>query len=130
MKIKTIETKIILRALRNFLARPEVENKMLTAVMPVDAKLGDLSGKEVEIPLNSVFQGLTNKLSFQEMAKVLDENNDVVVIFLEEFANELDGYSPAVDKSGVPFKDRERAVDSVANELDGDFDDSEDEQKE
>jgi hypothetical protein len=127
MKIKTIETKIILRALRNFLSRPEVENKTLTAVMPVDAKLGNLSGKEVEIPLTSVFQGMTNKLSFKEMAKVLDENNDVVIIFLEEFANELDGYSPAVDKSAVPFKDRERAVDDVASELEGDFSDSEDE---
>ena len=125
-----IETRIIIRSLRNFLARPEVENKMLTAVMPVDAKLGDLSGKEVEIPLTSVFQGLTNKLSYKEMAKVLDENNDVVIIFLEELANELDGYSPLVDKSSVPFKDREEAVDNVANELEGDFDDSKDEQKE
>ena len=125
-----IETRIIIRSLRNFLARPEVENKMLTAVMPVDAKLGDLSGKEVEIPLTSVFQGLTNKLSYKEMAKVLDENNDVVIIFLEELANELDGYSPLVDKSGVPFKDREEAVSNVANELEGDFDDSKDEQKE
>jgi hypothetical protein len=125
-----IETKIILRSLRNFLARPEVKNKMLTAVMPVDAKLGDLSGKEVEVPLESVFQGLTNKLSFKEMAKVLDENNDVVIIFLEEMANELDGYSSAVNKSDVPFKDRERAVDDVANELEGDFSDSEDGQKE
>ena len=125
-----IETRIIIRSLRNFLARPEVENKMLTAVMPVDAKLGDLSGKEVDVPLTSVFQGLTNKLSFKEMAKVLDDNNDVVIIFLEEFASELDGYSPAVDKSSVPFKDRERAVDSVVHELDGDFSDGENEQKE
>lgn len=125
-----IETKIILRSLRNFLAREEVENKMLTAVMPVDAKLGDLSGKEVEIPLSSVFQGLTNKLSFKEMAKVLDENNDVVIIFLEELSNELDGYSPAVAKSNVPFKDREKAVDNVVTELDGEFIDSKDEQKE
>jgi len=119
------ETRIILRSLRNFLARKEVENKMLTAVMPTDAKLGDLSGKEVEIPLSSVFQGLTNKLSFNEMAKVLDENNDVVIVFLEELSSELDGYSPVVAKSSIPFKTREEKVDNVAKELDGDFDEDE-----
>lgn len=119
------ETRIILRSLRNFLAREEVENKMLTTVMPKDAKLGDLSGKEVEIPLSSVFQGLTNKLSFNEMAKVLDENNDVVVVFLEELASELDGYSPIVAKSSTPFKTREEKVDNVAKEIGGDFDEGE-----
>ena len=122
-----VETRILLRALRNFLARPEIENKMLTAVMPNDAKLGDLAGKEVEVPLNSVFQGLTNKLSFKEMAKVLDENNDVVIIFLEELYNELDGYAPIVDKYGVPIKDREKEVSDIADGLmhEGDFSENE-----
>jgi len=119
------ETRIILRSLRNFLDRKEVENKMLTAVMPKDAKLGNLSGKEVEIPLSSVFQGLTNKLSFEEMAKVLDENNDVVIVFLEELAGELDGYVSSVDRSSIPFKDREKDVSDVVKTLSGDSDEDE-----
>jgi len=112
-----VETRILLTALRNFLDRPEVKDKTMTAVMPVNPKLGDLSGKIVDVPLTSVFQGLTNKLSFTDMAKTLDDNNDVVRIFIEELSNELQGYTPSVEDSDVSFKDRGKAVDAVAEGL-------------
>lgn len=119
------ETKIILKALRNFLDRPEVKNKMLTAKMPVNPKLGDLSGKEVEIPLTSVFQGLTHKIGFDEMAKVFDENNDVVCIFLEELANELQDYVPPTEESGVSIENKEKEVNEISEGLKGGSDESE-----
>jgi transcription antitermination factor NusA-like protein len=115
------ETRLILTVFRNFMDRPEIKDREITAQMPVDARLGDISGKEVEIPMTSVFQGMTNKLSFTEMAKVLDENNEVVSIFLEEMCVELDGYAPAVDEPGISIKDKGEAVDKVANELEGEF---------
>ncbi len=111
------ETRIILTAFRNFLDRPEIKDKMLTAVMPVDAKLGDLSGKEVEVPLSSVFQGITHKLSFRDMAKALDDNNDVVVVFLEELSTELKGYVPPIAGQSIPIKDREKEVKTISKEL-------------
>ena len=119
------ETRIILTALRNFLARPEVKNKKLVAQMPVDIKLGDLSGKLVEIPLTSVFQGMTHKIGFDEMAKVFDENNDVVCIFLEELSNELQDYVPPKEEPGVSIEDKEREVSNISNDLKGSSDESE-----
>jgi len=114
-----IETRILLTALRNFLDRDEVKDKKITAVMPVNPKLGDLSGKVVEIPLTSVFQGLTNKLSFTDMSKTLDDNNDVVRIFIEELSNELQGYTPPVEDDDVSIKDKKKAVDVMAEDLSG-----------
>ena len=114
------ETRIILTALRNFLDRPEIKDKLLTAVMPVDAKLGDLSGKEVEIPLSSVFQGITHKLSFSDMAKSLDDNNDVVIVFLDELSRELKDYIPPIEKQFVPIKDRDEAVKGLSRSLKAD----------
>ena len=111
------ETRIILTALRNFLARPEVKDKTISAVMPGDARLGDLSGKEVEIPLSSVFQGLTHKIGFGDMAKVLDENNDVVVVFLEELSNELRDYVPATEEANVSIKSKENKIKSISKDL-------------
>ena len=120
-----VETKIILTALRNFLDRPEVKNKKLTAQMPVNPKLGNLSGKECEIPLTSVFQGLTHKIGFEDMAKVFDENNDVVCIFLEELSNELKDYVPTIDEPGVSIEDKEKEVSNISEELKGSSDESE-----
>jgi len=111
------ETRILLTALRNFLDRPEVKDKVLTAVMPVDAKLGNLSGKEVDVPFSSVFQGITNKLSFSDMARSLDDNNDVVIIFLDELSRELKDYMPPIEKQSVPIKDRDEAVKSLSRNL-------------
>lgn len=119
------ETKIILNALCNFLDRPEVRNKKLTAQMPVDIKLGDLSGKLVEIPILSLFQGMTHKIGFDEMSKVFDENNDVVCIFLEELSNELQDYVPPTEDSGVSIEDKDKEVGNISNELKGDSDKSE-----
>jgi len=119
-----VETRILLTALRNFLDRNEVKDKKITAVMPVNPKLGDLSGKVVDIPLTSVFQGLTNKLSFTDMAKTLDDNNDVVRIFIEELSNELQDYTPPVEDADVSIKDRKKIVDDVAEVLSSGVDDS------
>lgn len=115
-----VETRILLTALRNFLDRPEVKDKTMTAVMPVNPRLGDLSGKTVDVPLTSVFQGLTNKLSFTDMAKTLDDNNDVVRIFIEELSNELQGYTPPIEDSGVSIKEKKKIVDDVAEDLSSD----------
>jgi len=111
------ETRVILTAFRNFLDRQEIKDKMLTAVMPKDARLGDLSGKEVEIPLSTVFQGMTNKLSFTDMAKVLDDNNDVVCIFLEELANGLQDYVPPTEEPDVSIKTKEKEVKDISKDL-------------
>jgi len=119
------ETRIILTAFRNFLDRQEIKDKMLTAVMPKDARLGDLSGKEVEVPLSTVFQGMTHKLSFTDMAKVLDDNNDVVCIFLEELSNGLQTYVPPVEDSGVSIKDKEKKVKDISKDLKGASDEDE-----
>jgi len=119
-----VETRILLTALRNFLDRPEVKDKKMTAVMPVNPKLGDLSGKTVEIPMTSVFQGLTNKLSFTDMAKTLDDNNDVVRIFIEELSNELKDYTPSVEDADVSIKEKKKIVDDVADVLTSGVDDS------
>lgn len=121
-----VETKIILTALRNFLDRDEVKNKKITAKMPNDPRLGDLSGKEVEMPLTTVFQGLTHKIGFKDMAKVLDENYTIVRIFLVELRSELDAYLPFVEDSDVSIKDKGKAVDDVADDLSSDVDDSSD----
>lgn len=120
-----VETKIILTALRNFLDRPEVKDKKITAQMPVNPKLGNLSGKLVEIPLTSVFQGMTHKIGFADMAKVFDENNDVVCIFLEELSNELQDYVPPVEEPGVSIESKEKEVDDISKGLKGDSDESE-----
>ena len=111
------ETRVILTAFRNFLNRQEIKDKMLTAVMPKDARLGDLSGKEVEVPLTTVFQGMTNKMSFKDMAKVLDDNNDVVCIFLDELSNGLQGYVPPIEVADVPIKDKEKKVKDISKDL-------------
>lgn len=113
------ETRIILTAFRNFLARQEIKDKMLTAVMPKDARLGDLSGKEVEVPLSTVFQGMTHKLSFEDMAKVLDDNNDVVCIFLEELFDGLHGYIPPTEEPDVSIKTKEKEVKDISKDLKG-----------
>ena len=112
-----VETRILLTALRNFLDRPEIKDKKITAMMPVNPRFGDLSGKEVEMPLTSVFQGLTNKLAFADMAKTLDDNNDVVRIFIEELSNELQGYTPPVEDADVSIKEKKQIVDDVAEVL-------------
>jgi len=119
-----VETRILITALRNFLDRPEVKDKKITAVMPVNPRLGDLSGKVVEIPLTSVFQGLTNKLSYKDMAKTLDDNNDVVRIFIEELSDGLQDYTPSVEDADVSLKDRKHIVDDVADVLTSGVDDS------
>lgn len=111
------ETRIILTAFRNFLDRQEIKDKMLTAVMPVDARLGDLSGKEVTIPLSTVFQGMTHKLSFKDMGKVLDDNNDVVCVFLEEMANGLHNYVPPVEEPEVSLRTKEKEVKDISKDL-------------
>jgi len=111
------ETRIILTAFRNFLDRQEVKDKMLTATMPVDARLGDLSGKEVEVPLSTVFQGMTHKLSFKDMAKVLDDNNDVVCVFLEELCSGLQGYVPPVEEPAISIKNKEEEVKGISKDL-------------
>ena len=111
------ETRIILTAFRNFLARQEIKDKMLTATMPPDAKFGNLAGKEVEVPLSTVFQGMTNKLSFKDMAKVLDENNDVVCVFLSELASGLQGYVPPLEEPVVSIETKERDVKNISNDL-------------
>jgi len=115
------ETRIILSALRNFLDRPEIKNKTAVATMPVDAKLGNLSGKEVEIPMTSVFQGLFNKVSFKQMAETLDANSDIVAIFLVELTNELKDYIPPTES--VPIKEKDDAVKDISSGLKGDSDD-------
>lgn len=118
------ETRIILSTLRNFLDRPEIKNKTAVATMPVDAKLGNLSGKEVEIPLTSVFQGLFNKVSFKQMAETLDENNEIVAIFIEELTNELRDYIPPTEP--VPIKEKDDAVKDISSGLKDDRDDNDD----
>lgn len=119
-----VETRILITALRNFLDRQEVRDKKITAVMPVNPKLGDLSGKVVEIPMTSVFQGLTNKLSFADMAKTLDDNNDVVRIFIEELSNGLQDYTPPIEDADVSIKEKKKIVDDVAEVLTSGVDDS------
>ncbi len=121
------ETRIILTALRNFLDRDDVKNRKVTAKMPNDVRLGDLSGKEVEVPLESFFQGLTHKVAFSDMAKTLDENNDIVCIFLEEFCNELSGYKPPVEDTNVSIEDKEKEVDNISKDLKGDSSEHKDE---
>jgi hypothetical protein len=119
------ETKILLVALRNFLARPEVKNKKLVATMPVDPRLGDMSGKAVDVPLESVLQGLLHKLSFKDMTKTLDENNDVVAVFLSELYKSFKKYY-VPDKSVIGNIDKEKHVDALAdNIIDGEFNESE-----
>jgi hypothetical protein len=115
------ETRIILSALRNFLDRPEIKGKTVVATMPADARLGDLSGKDVDIPLTSVFQGLFNKVSFKQMAEILDANNDVVAIFIEELSNELKSYVPITES--VSIKTKEKEVKDISTGLKGDVDD-------
>lgn len=124
------ETRIIMTALRNFLVRPEVKDKQLTAVMPNNAKFGDMAGKEVEIPLTSVFQGLLHKLSFEDMATTLDDNNDVVCIFLEELSNELQGYVPPTEEPGVSVKSKEQEVKNISDDLKSSDSDEDEQRKE
>ena len=119
------ETRIILTALRNFLDRDEVKNKMITAQMPTDPRLGDLSGKLVEMPLTTVFQGMTHKVAFKDMAKTLDDNNDVVCIFLEELSNGLQDYVPPIEDSDVSIESKEKEVDNISKDLKGDSDETE-----
>lgn len=115
------ETKILLVALRNFLVRPEVKNKKLIATMPVDPRLGDMSGKAVDVPLESILQGLLHKLSFKDMAKTLDENNDVVKVFLSELYKSFKKYY-VPDGSVTGTIDKEKHVDELAdNIIDGEF---------
>ena len=111
------ETRIILTAFRNFLDRQEIKDKMLTAVMPNDARLGDLAGKEVEVPLSTVFQGMTHKLSFKDMAKVLDDNNGVVCVFLEELCDGLHDYVPPTEEPDVSIKTKEKKVIDISKDL-------------
>ena len=112
------ETRIILTAFRNFLDRQEIKDKVVTAVMPVDARLGNLSGKEVEVPLSTVFQGMTNKMSFTDMAKVLDDNNDTVCVFLEELSNGLQSYVPLIEEPDeVSIKVKEKEVKDISKDL-------------
>jgi len=111
------ETRIVLTAFRNFLDRQEVKDKMVTATMPVDARLGDLSGKEVDVPLSTVFQGMTSKLSFKDMAKVLDDNNDVVCVFLEELSCGLQNYVPPVEEPEVSIENKEMDVKNISEDL-------------
>lgn len=112
-----VETRILLTAFRNFLDRDDIKNKMITAQMPVNPKLGNLSGKLVEIPMTSVFQGLTHKLGFEEMAKVLDENNKVVHVFIEELNKQLQKHAKHIEDSTVSIEKKDEEVANISNEL-------------
>ena len=86
------ETAVIIRALKAFMLRKDVIERTIQGKAEGKGVPKAYRGKDVQMPLGALLQGIFHRMPVKQIADTLDNNTEVVEAFLDELYITLESY--------------------------------------